>query len=128
MKAAERTLFMIRQAATATSTLQCYQSLAAGAFTGGQGVDGGTSLGAQIVGLVQDAASKIAKVTYSVSNADYSFDAKTPIADVRTPLTRTFDGALTSDGVATSLRVAVRRTSRSRHSPTASRERLRPWR
>ena len=41
MKTNQRTLFMIRQASTASTTLACYQSLAAAAFTGGQGVDSG---------------------------------------------------------------------------------------
>jgi hypothetical protein len=40
MKAAKRTLVMIRQAATATASLQCYSSLAAAAYTGGTALNG----------------------------------------------------------------------------------------
>jgi hypothetical protein len=48
---ADRTLFMIRQAATASTTLQCYQSIVA-RTPGGVAVNSGTALGAQIVSLL----------------------------------------------------------------------------
>jgi hypothetical protein len=70
MSGAERTLFMIRQASTASTTLQCYQSLAGAAFTGGQGVDGGTTdLAAQIVSLINTATSTVGNVHLEVASA-----------------------------------------------------------
>ncbi len=52
MKAAGRTLIMIRQAATASAGLTCYGSLAAAAYDGGAARDGGSNLVSAIVGLV----------------------------------------------------------------------------
>ena len=70
MNNAERTLFMIRQASSATTTLQCYQSLAGAAFAGGQGVDGGTTnLAAQIVSLINAATATVDNVHLEVASA-----------------------------------------------------------
>jgi hypothetical protein len=44
LKAAGVTLLMVRQAATASATLQCYQSLAAAGFSGGAAKNGGDKL------------------------------------------------------------------------------------
>jgi hypothetical protein len=56
MRAAKRTLVMIRQAATATSSLACYSSLAAMAYEGGAARDGGNSdIGAPVVALLKQA-------------------------------------------------------------------------
>src|SRR5439155_14823553 len=99
MKTNERTLFMIRQVAfTTTTSLACYQSLAAGAYTGGQGVDSGTSLGAQIVGLVQEAASHVGTIAFSTSRAGVTFQSTTALAPLTTPATVPFVGVLTVDG------------------------------
>jgi hypothetical protein len=59
MKAAERTLIMIRQASTASATLACYQGLAAGAFSGGTAVDEGTALAATIVTEIENAFNTV---------------------------------------------------------------------
>jgi hypothetical protein len=69
MKAAERTLFMILQTSSATTSLACYQGLAAGAFAGGQGVTGGTNLSAQIVSLIQAAFANVSDVHLEVAAA-----------------------------------------------------------
>jgi Mg-chelatase subunit ChlD len=99
MKANERTLFMIRQVATSTTAdLACYQSLAAGAYTGGQGVDSGTSLGAQIVGLVQEAASHVGTIAFSTTRAGVTFESTAALAPLTTPATVPFVGVLTVDG------------------------------
>ena len=56
MKAAERTLVMIRQAATATASLSCYSSLAAAAYTGGTALDGNDSdIAKPVLALVEHA-------------------------------------------------------------------------
>ena len=44
LKAAKVTLLMVRQAATATATLECYQSLAAAGYRGGAAKNGGDKL------------------------------------------------------------------------------------
>jgi hypothetical protein len=70
MAAAQRTLLMIRQvASTTTTSLQCYQSLAAAAFTGGEAVDAGGDLATQIVSLVDDAFSTVSDVHMEVASA-----------------------------------------------------------
>lgn len=56
MKKAGRTLVMIRQAATASAALQCYQALAAAAYTGGGSADAGSTLVNVIQTLVGRAA------------------------------------------------------------------------
>lgn len=56
MKAAKRTLVMIRQAQTATASLTCYSSLAALAFDGGSARDGGSAnIGAPLIALLKRA-------------------------------------------------------------------------
>ena len=73
MRANQRTLLMIRQEGPITSTtLACYQSLVAAAYTGGTAANGATALGDQIVGLVRDAAAKITNVGLSVAPESYS--------------------------------------------------------
>lgn len=69
MNTNQRTLFMIRQASTASTSLACYQSLAAAAFTGGQGVDSGTSLASQIVALINSAFTTVSNVHLEVASA-----------------------------------------------------------
>jgi hypothetical protein len=61
MRAAQRTLVFIRQASTATVSLQCYESLAALAYEGGSAVDGGgAGVAAPIVGLVKQSYAPLA--------------------------------------------------------------------
>jgi len=72
MKTAQRTLFMILQTSTAQTTLACYQGLAAGAYTGGQGVNNGTDLAAQIVALIQAAGGTVGDVHLEVASASPS--------------------------------------------------------
>jgi hypothetical protein len=56
MKAAKRTLVMIRQAGTATTSLACYSSLAAAAYTGGTALDGnGNDIARPVLALVEHA-------------------------------------------------------------------------
>jgi hypothetical protein len=56
MKAAKRTLVMIRQAATATASLECYSALAAAAYTGGTALDGSDSdIAKPVLALVEHA-------------------------------------------------------------------------
>jgi hypothetical protein len=86
MAAAQRTLFMIRQVGGGGSTsLACYQGLAAGAFAGGQGVDAGTSLAGQIVALISGATGTVTDVHLAVASAspapaDPSWISFTPAA------------------------------------------------
>ncbi len=56
MKASGRTLIMIRQSATASAALECYQSLTAAAFAGGAARDAGSGLVGVILSLVDRAA------------------------------------------------------------------------
>ncbi|MEA2611629.1 MAG: hypothetical protein QOG32_1355, partial [Chloroflexota bacterium] len=98
MAAADRTLFMIRQAATASASLQCYQSVAA--RTGGSAVDGGTStgaLGSQIVTLINGAFTaatdlhvEVASATPSPASAIWISFVPPSIASVLTPSTQHF--------------------------------------
>jgi hypothetical protein len=54
LRAAKRTVVFIRQASTATVSLQCYQSIAALGYEGGAAVDGGSAgVSAPIVALVK---------------------------------------------------------------------------
>ena len=69
MASARRTLFMIRQASTASATLQCYQSIAAAAFAGGQGEDAGGSLATEVVNLINAATSTVSDVHLEVVSA-----------------------------------------------------------
>ena len=57
MKANQRTLIMVRQAATASTSLECYQQLAAAAFTGGAARNGGDDLVSVIETLINAAAT-----------------------------------------------------------------------
>jgi hypothetical protein len=71
MRAAQRTLLLVRQAgARASASLQCYQSLAAAAYTGGAARNSGTSLIDVVEALIKGAtqkAGKISKITFSFS-------------------------------------------------------------
>jgi hypothetical protein len=69
MKANERTLLMIRQAQTASTSLQCYESLAAAAFPTGDAVDAGGSLTTQIVDLINAAFATVNNVHLEVASA-----------------------------------------------------------
>jgi len=98
MKAAQRTLLLIRQVSNFTSTsLSCYQGLAAGGFDGGSAVDGGGSLATQIVSLIQAAFANVANVHLEVSSAspapaDASWISFSPasVGPVPAPSTQTF--------------------------------------
>jgi len=69
MNTNQRTLFMILQTSFASTTLGCYQSLAAAAFAGGQGVNGGTNLATQIVNLINAATATVSDVHLEVASA-----------------------------------------------------------
>jgi hypothetical protein len=99
MAAAERTLLMIRQVSDRTTTsLGCYQSLAAAGFSGGQAVDGGGNLATQIVSLVTTAFATVADVHLEVASASpapaaASWIAFSPasVGPVPAPSTQSFD-------------------------------------
>lgn len=99
MEAAELTLFMVRQAPNASTSLQCYQSIAAEAFTGGAGVNGGASLGAQIVALINSASQSINQVDLSVSPAAFAswvtFNPASPYGPVTAPFDKAFTETIT---------------------------------
>ncbi len=63
MRAAQRTLIMVRQAATASTSLQCYQSLAAAGYTGGAARNGGDNLVTVIEALIGAAVTTPTKTT-----------------------------------------------------------------
>ena len=97
MNANQRTLFMILQTSSASTTLACYQSLAAGAFAGGQGVAGGTNLAAQLISLIQAAFANVSNVHLEVASAapapaSASWISFTPtsVGPVPAPSTQTF--------------------------------------
>jgi hypothetical protein len=69
MNAGQRTLILILQTSSASTTLTCYQSLAAGGYTGGQGVPGGSSLAGQIVALINAAFATVGNVHLEVASA-----------------------------------------------------------
>jgi von Willebrand factor type A domain len=106
MKANGRTLMMIRQVGPNTSTsLQCYQSLAAAGFSGGAAVDGGGSLAAQIVALINAAFATVADVHLEVVSASpapasASWISFTPasVGPVPAPSTQTFTLTATVPG------------------------------
>jgi hypothetical protein len=100
MKAAELTLFMVRQVGGSTSTsLQCYQQIAAQAFTGGAGVNGGASLGPQIVALINSAVQSINKVELGTVPASFSswasFNPASPYGPVTAPFNKSFVETIT---------------------------------
>ncbi|HEY7332456.1 MAG TPA: PxKF domain-containing protein [Candidatus Limnocylindria bacterium] len=97
MADSDRTLFMIRQASTATTSLECYQSIAEAAAPGGAGVNGGTNLGPQIIDLVEGSFTVAHEVTLELVSASVegtegwiSFDPASH-TDVATPATVQFD-------------------------------------
>jgi hypothetical protein len=57
MKSNQRTLIMVRQATTASTSLECYQQLAAAAFAGGAGRNGGDDIVSVIEALINAAAT-----------------------------------------------------------------------
>jgi hypothetical protein len=70
MNAAQRTLLMIRQVSGNTTTsLACYQSLAAAGFSGGSAVDGGGSLATTIINLINAAFANVNNVHLEVVSA-----------------------------------------------------------
>jgi hypothetical protein len=100
MKAAELTLFMVRQVGPLTSSsLQCYQQIAAQGFTGGAGVDGGANLGPQIVSLINSAVQSINKVELATVPASFSswasFNPASPYGPVTAPLDKSFVETIT---------------------------------
>lgn len=102
MAANERTLLMIRQAASASTSLACYQSLVAAGFSGGAAVDGGGSLAAQIVALINAAFANVNDVHLEVVSAapapaNASWIAFNPASrgPVPAPSAQTFDLTVT---------------------------------
>jgi Mg-chelatase subunit ChlD len=63
MRKAERTLLLVRQASTATVSLQCYQSLAAAAYRGGAARDGGSDVVGAIASLLERIVSEAPRTT-----------------------------------------------------------------
>jgi hypothetical protein len=63
----QRTLFMIH-ASSGSASLECYQSIPAEAFLGGQGVEAGTNLATQIVALINSATSTVGNVHLEVNS------------------------------------------------------------
>ena len=98
MAAADRTLFMIRQVAegTTTTSLECYESIAAAAAPGGAGVNAGSDLGPQIVSLIESSFTAVSDVHLEVVSADegtedwVSFDPPA-LSGVTPPTQVTFD-------------------------------------
>ncbi|MDX6599400.1 MAG: hypothetical protein QOE87_3287, partial [Gaiellales bacterium] len=68
MNSAGRTLFMVK-ASGGSSSLQCYQSLAAAAYTGSAGANLGDDLSTQIVSLIGSASSTVSNVHMEVATA-----------------------------------------------------------
>ena len=91
MRAAQRTLIMVRQAATATASLDCYKSLAAAAYTGGAARNVGDNLIPVVEALIGAAATTPTKTTGTStgpttthnSNAKIHFSFKTYANNVR---------------------------------------------
>jgi len=70
MKAEKRTLLMVRQVGSQTSTsLACLKSLSAAAFPTGAAIDHGGSLSAAIVQLIKDAFANVDDVRLKVNSA-----------------------------------------------------------
>jgi hypothetical protein len=70
MAAAQRTLTMIRQVSGSTTTsLACYQGLAAGGFTGGTAIDSGGDLAGEITSLISAAFANYNNVHLEVASA-----------------------------------------------------------
>lgn len=96
MAAAKRTLLMIRQVdpQQTSTTLLCYQSLAAAGFIGGQAVDAGGSLSTQIVNLIEAAFAEVNNLHLQVmlSNPNASWITFNPVSvgPVPAPSTQTF--------------------------------------
>ena len=82
MRAAQRTLIMIRQAATASTTLQCYQSLAAAGFTGGAARNGGEDIVSVIEALIGKAATTPTKTTGTTGATTTTTTAHNPNAKI----------------------------------------------
>jgi hypothetical protein len=77
MKVNGRTLLMVRQGSTATVSLDCYESLAAAAYGGGNARDAGSDLIGAIEGLVTRAA-RIAGLPAAPAKAKTRSRASTP--------------------------------------------------
>jgi hypothetical protein len=69
MAGAQRTLLMIRQAITASTSLQCYQSVAALGYTGSAAIDEGGSLVTDIVNLINESFTTVGNVHLEVASA-----------------------------------------------------------
>jgi hypothetical protein len=93
----DRTLFMIRQASTASTSLQCYQSIVA-RTAGGVAVNSGTALGNQIVSLldssftanVADLHLQVVSATPAPAAASWITFTPANRSAVATPSTQTF--------------------------------------
>ncbi len=68
-KAALRTIFMVLEPGAQTSSLACYQGIAARGYAGGQGVNGGVNLAPQILALVTGATTTVTDLHLSVASA-----------------------------------------------------------
>jgi hypothetical protein len=106
LAAAERTLIMIRQVSdNTTASLQCYQSLAAAGFAGGQAADAGSSLSSQIVSLinaafanVNDLHLEVASASPAPANASWISFSPASLGPVPAPSTQTFTLTATVPG------------------------------
>lgn len=84
MRAAARTLFMVRvHSAGLTASLDCYKSIAAGAFVGGTARDEGSNLAAVIVELIERAYAPVTlapdvKVARRSGRAGYTLTLHNP--------------------------------------------------
>lgn len=84
MRAAARTLFMVRvHSAGLTASLECYKSIAAGAFVGGTARDEGINLAAVIVELIERAYAPVTlapdvKVARRSGRAGYTLTLHNP--------------------------------------------------
>lgn len=98
MNTAKRTLLMIRQISGSTSTsLACYQSLAAASFSGGAAVNHGGDLAAEIVNLinaafanVNDLHLQVASVSPAPASASWISFAPSSRGPIPAPSTQSF--------------------------------------
>jgi hypothetical protein len=88
MKAAQRTLIMVRQAATASTSLECYESLAAGGFNGGAARNGGDDIISVIADLI-DVAATTPTTTGSTTGTGTTTGTTATTTTTTTPTTTT---------------------------------------
>ncbi|MGZ4400313.1 MAG: vWA domain-containing protein [Gaiellaceae bacterium] len=88
MRAAGRTLLLVRQASTATVTLECYQSLAAAAYTGSAARNSGDKLIQVIEALITKAVQT--KPSSKIKSISFTFTAYANNVRVGPPLVGRF--------------------------------------